>query len=53
LMLIAVWRYSFDFCGSTELDPNAYIDQHLDILLRGLLAHSRPAPRTNRSATKS
>jgi len=53
LVLLAVWRYSFDFCGSSELDPNAYIDQHLDVLLRGLLAHSRPAPRTGRSATKS
>jgi AcrR family transcriptional regulator len=49
LVLMVVWRYSFDFCGAGEIDPDAYIDQHLDILLRGLLVPSRARLRTVRS----
>src|SRR5262245_51085993 len=37
LVLQVIWRYSFDFCGGVKLDPDSYIEQHLDILLRGLL----------------
>jgi hypothetical protein len=36
LVLLAVWRYSFDFCGGSRLDPDRYIDSHLDLLLDGL-----------------
>jgi AcrR family transcriptional regulator len=50
LVLMVVWRHSFDFCGAGELDPDAYIGQHLDILLRGLLAPSRSRLRAVRSA---
>jgi AcrR family transcriptional regulator len=55
LVLMVVWRYSFDFCSTSKLEPDAYIEQHLDILLQGLLA---PAPDTGRlravrSAAKS
>ena len=49
LVLMVVWRYSFDFCGAGKLDPDAYIDQHLDILLRGLLVPSRARLRAVRS----
>jgi len=37
LVLQVIWRYSFDFCGGGKLDADTYIEQHLDILLRGLL----------------
>jgi len=49
LVLMVVWRYSFDFCGAGKLDPDAYIEQHLDILLRGLLVPSRARLRAVRS----
>src|SRR5207344_912408 len=41
LVLMAVWRYSFDFCGPSRVEPDAYIGQHLDILLRGVLSRPR------------
>lgn len=50
LVLMAIWRYSFDFCGAGNLNPDAYIDQHLDIFLRGLVVPSRSRLRTVRSA---
>ena len=50
LVLMVVWRYSFDFCGAGKLDPDAYIDQHLDIFLRGLVVPARSRLRTVRSA---
>ena len=37
LVLMAIWRHSFDFCDSHRLDPERYIEQHLDLLLNGLL----------------
>jgi AcrR family transcriptional regulator len=43
LVLMVVWRYSFDFCSASKLEPDAYIEQHLDILLQGLFAPT-PAP---------
>jgi AcrR family transcriptional regulator len=36
VVLLAVWRYSFDFCDSKRLDPDRYLDQHIDLLLHGL-----------------
>jgi AcrR family transcriptional regulator len=50
LVLMVVWRYSFDFCSATSLEPDSYIDQHLDILLLGLLAPSRGRLRAVRPA---
>jgi AcrR family transcriptional regulator len=52
LVLLLVWRYSFDFCGAGTLDPDKYLAQHLDILLRGLAAPSRGKLRTVGSAAK-
>jgi AcrR family transcriptional regulator len=41
LVLLVVWRYSFDFCGGAgRLHPDRYIEQHLDVLMRGLLSPS-------------
>ena len=36
VVLMAVWRHSFDFCDSYRLDPQRYIEHHLDLLLNGL-----------------
>jgi AcrR family transcriptional regulator len=36
VLLMAIWRYSFDFCDSARIDPDAYLDLHLDVLLNGL-----------------
>jgi hypothetical protein len=49
LVLLVVWRHSFDFCGAGKLDPQAYIEQHLDILLRGMLSPCAPRVRSRRS----
>jgi AcrR family transcriptional regulator len=43
LVLMVIYRHSFDFCSTQNLDPDAYVDQHLDILQRGLLATRRGA----------
>ena len=36
LWLLTVWRFSFDYCESIQLDPFTYLDSHLDLILRGL-----------------
>lgn len=52
LVLQAIWRHSFDFCGGGRLDPDTYIDQHLDILLRGLLNPALARVRAGRTKEK-
>ena len=51
LVLLVIYRYSFDFCGGQSLDPDAYIEQHLDLLLRGLEAPEGRRLRAVRSGT--
>jgi AcrR family transcriptional regulator len=41
LVLLAIWRYSFDFCDSHRLDPQRYVDHHVELLLSGLLQGGR------------
>ncbi|MEO8039745.1 MAG: TetR/AcrR family transcriptional regulator [Betaproteobacteria bacterium] len=36
VMLMAIWRYSFEFCDTTHLDPDSYLSLHVDVLLNGL-----------------
>jgi len=36
LWLLTVWRFSFDMCDKRRLDPQQYLDLHLDLMLRGL-----------------
>jgi len=48
LVLQAIWRHSFDFCGAARLDPDIYIEQHLDILLRGLMNETTGRSRSAR-----
>jgi AcrR family transcriptional regulator len=48
LVLLVVWRHSFDFCGGSQLAPEAYIDAHLDLVLNGLRTPPRePAEAAN------
>jgi len=51
LVLMVIYRYSFDCCGGQSLDPDAYIEQHLDLLLRGLAAPEGRRLRAVRSGT--
>ena len=41
LVLMTIWRHSFDFCDSHRLDPDAYIEHHIELLLNGLIAGER------------
>ncbi len=52
MVLMVIYRHSFDFCSAQGLDPGAYVEQHLDILQRGLLATSRSGMRTPRTAAR-
>jgi AcrR family transcriptional regulator len=41
LVLMTIWRHSFDFCDSHRLDPDVYIEHHTELLLNGLIAGER------------
>jgi hypothetical protein len=41
LVLMAIWRHSFDYCDSHRLDPDRYIEHHAQLLLKGLVASDR------------
>jgi len=36
LVYLLLWRHSFDFCEAKRVDPEQYLDQHLDMVLYGL-----------------
>jgi AcrR family transcriptional regulator len=42
VLVAAVWQGTFERAGAPRLDPQALIDQHLDVLLRGLTAPRNP-----------
>jgi AcrR family transcriptional regulator len=37
LVFLLLWRHSFDFCESKRIDPEKYLDQHLDMVINGLM----------------
>jgi AcrR family transcriptional regulator len=41
LVLMTIWRHSFDFCDSHRLDPDVYIEHHIELLLNGLVTGER------------
>jgi AcrR family transcriptional regulator len=41
VVLMAIWRHSFDFCDSHRLDPDVYLAHHIELLLDGLIAAER------------
>ena len=53
LVLMVIYRHSFDFCSAQSLDPDVYVEQHLDLLLRGLLATPRSGLRAPRSTARA
>ena len=46
-------RHSFDCCSVQSLDADVYVEQHLDLLLLGLLATSRGGLRASRSTARA
>lgn len=43
LTYLLLWRHSFDFCDSKRVDPERYLDQHLDMVVNGLRPDERQA----------
>lgn len=43
-VLLGLWQHSFDQYDAAPADPQRYIHQHLDLLLRGLLQHADVPP---------
>jgi AcrR family transcriptional regulator len=41
LVFLLLWRHSFDFCDSKRIDPETYLDQHLDMVINGLMPRKR------------
>jgi AcrR family transcriptional regulator len=37
LVFLLLWRHSFDFCDSKHIDAEKYLDQHLDMVINGLV----------------
>ena len=37
VLMLMLWRNSFDLCGVQEMNPETYLDIHTDLLVRGLL----------------
>lgn len=46
LVFLLLWRHSFDIFDSKQLDPQEYLEQHIDIVIHGLV----PRQREGRSA---
>jgi AcrR family transcriptional regulator len=38
VLMLMLWRNSFDLCGTHELDPQAYLEAHTNMLIRALSA---------------
>jgi hypothetical protein len=51
LVFLLLWRHSFDFCDSKRVDPEKYLDQHLDMVVNGLGTAVRTENRGGAPAT--
>jgi AcrR family transcriptional regulator len=40
IVLLLLWRYSFDFCDSKCVEAERYLEQHLDVFINGLVVRS-------------
>jgi AcrR family transcriptional regulator len=38
VVMLMLWRNSFDLCGTHEMDPDEYIETHSDMLINSLIA---------------
>jgi hypothetical protein len=53
LTYLLLWRHSFDFCDSKRVDPEKYLDQHLDMVVNGLRPDQRPNGYESRKTEKA
>ena len=67
VVMLMLWRNSFDLCSAVPMDPIAYLDAHTDMLLHSLSvrpvsptaaqpttpAHSAGTTKANKAATRS
>ena len=37
MVYLLLWRHSFDICDNKNVDPEKYLEQHLDIVINGLV----------------
>ncbi len=51
LVYLLLWRHSFDFCDSKRVDPEKYLDQHLDMIVNGLGPAVREQKKVVQAAT--
>jgi hypothetical protein len=51
LVYLLLWRHSFDFCDSKPVDPEKYLDQHLDMIVNGLGPVAREQKKGLQAAT--
>lgn len=58
LVFLLLWRHSFDFCDSKNIDAERYLDQHLDMVINGLvpsvnkIEHAGPGRVTGKTKKK-
>jgi AcrR family transcriptional regulator len=59
VIMLMLWRNSFDHCSMTQVDPSAYLEAHTDMLIHGLTNFDKeqamlsPAPKLATHATVS
>lgn len=41
MVYLLLWRHSFDICDSRQIDPQKYLEQHLDMVINGLTPRAR------------
>jgi AcrR family transcriptional regulator len=41
LVLLLLWRYSFDFCDSKNVEAEKYLEQHMDVFIHGLVTQAQ------------
>jgi AcrR family transcriptional regulator len=44
VVMLMLWRHSFDLCGAKQIDPDAYLAAHTDMLIHSLTQSSEPVP---------
>jgi AcrR family transcriptional regulator len=49
VLMLMLWQHSFDLCGAAQLEPKAYLETHIDMLIHAL-SHAAPADADSKSA---
>jgi AcrR family transcriptional regulator len=50
MVFLLLWRHSFDFCDSKHIDPDRYLEQHLDMITNGLVPRRREQNNSGQAA---